>query len=216
MYLVGLTGGIGSGKSTVATGFAARGAVVVDADRLARAVVEPGEPALAELVEHFGEEILAPDGTLDRPALAAIAFADDDARAALNEITHPRIGQRIADRLAELAADDDAGDAVAPAIVVLDIPLLVESKLYEQHDALVVVTATPEVRLERLVTQRGMDAADVRARMAVQIGDEERSAHATHIIDNSGDRALLERRLDEVWAQLVAAAEDARHERSAS
>ncbi|MBW3662247.1 MAG: dephospho-CoA kinase, long form [Actinobacteria bacterium] len=213
MYLVGLTGGIGSGKSTVAAGFSARGAVVVDADRIAREIVEPGELALTELVERFGDDILRPDGTLDRPALAAIAFADDDARAALNAITHPRISQRLADRMAELAAADDTGD---PTIVVLDIPLLVESRLYEQHDALVVVTAPPEIRLERLVSQRGMDESDVRARMATQLTDEDRRINATHIIDNSGDRAALERRIDEVWSQLTAAAEAAHQERASS
>lgn len=203
MYLVGLTGGIGSGKSTVAARFAARGAVVVDADRIARQIVEPGQPALAELVERFGEGILQADGDLDRAALAAIAFADDDSRAALNAITHPRIGQGVADQVAAAAAAEDPSD---PTILVLDIPLLVESKLYEHHHALVVVVAPEELRVQRLVEHRAMDADDVRARMAAQITDEERTRDATFVIDNSGDLADLERRTDAVWERLVAAA----------
>lgn len=213
MYLVGLTGGIGSGKSTVAARFSARGAVVVDADRLAREIVEPGRPALDELVERFGVAILQDDGTLNRPALAAIAFSDDDARTDLNAITHPRIGQAIADRVAAAAAAEDPTD---PTILVLDIPLLVESKLYEHHDALVVVVAPADLRVARLVEHRGMDADDIRARMAAQISDDERAANATYVIDNSGDLTALEAAADEVWEQLAAAARSAATEEAAT
>jgi dephospho-CoA kinase len=204
VLVVGLTGGIGSGKSTVADGFAARGAVVIDADRVAREVVEPGEPALAEIAERFGPEVIDADGRLDRAALAAIVFADATERGALEAITHPRIGERIAARL-RAVADEERRDG-RQRVVVLDHPLLVEQGLHEGLAAVVVVTAPAETRIERLVAHRGMDAADARARIAAQTDDEARRAIATHVIDNSGDRDALAARIDQVWADLTAPA----------
>jgi dephospho-CoA kinase len=193
--LVGLTGGIGSGKSTVAAMLRARGSTVVDADEVARAVVEPGEPALAALVERFGSGILDADGRLDRPALAAIAFADDEGRKALGEITWPAIGEEFERRVTE--APDDS-------VVICDVPLLVESKAAaaRPYVAVVVVEAPLEVRLDRLEV-RGVPRDDAQQRMAAQASDEERRAVATHVIDNSGDLASLERQVDEVWADLL-------------
>jgi dephospho-CoA kinase len=193
--LVGLTGGIGSGKSTVAAMLRERGATVVDADEVARAVVEPGKPALAALVERFGSGILDSDGRLDRPALAAIAFADDDGRKALGEITWPAIGEEFERRVTE--APDDS-------VVICDVPLLVESKAAaaRPYVAVVVVEAPLEVRLDRLEV-RGVPRDDAQRRMAAQASDEERRGVASHVIDNEGDLASLERQVDEVWADLL-------------
>jgi dephospho-CoA kinase len=195
MLLVGLTGGIGSGKSTVAELLAARGAWVVDADAVARAVVEPGMPALAQLVERFGTGILDADGRLDRPELAKIAFADEQSRQDLEAITHPAINQEFMQRVVE---------APKGSIVVCDVPLLVESKTAGSrgYQVVIVVEAPREIRLARL-EDRGVPRADAEARMAAQATDEERRAVATHVIDNSGDRAALERQVDEVWADLL-------------
>jgi dephospho-CoA kinase len=194
VLVVGLTGGIGAGKSTVASLLAARGAVVVDADEVARAVVEPGQPALAKLVERFGPGILDADGRLDRPALAKVAFADDGSRRDLEAITHPAINDEFGRRVAESPGD---------AIVVLDVPLLAESAQARArgHEAVIVVEAPREIRLARLEA-RGVDRADAEARMAAQADDDERRRIATHVVDNSGDRASLQRRVDEVWADL--------------
>ena len=193
--LVGLTGGIGSGKSTVAGLLQAKGATVVDADQVARAVVEPGEPALTKLVERFGDGILEADGRLDRPALAAIAFADEDGRKALGEITWPAIGEEFERQIRE--APDDA-------IVVCDVPLLVESKAAaaRPYIAVVVVEAPLELRLDRLEA-RGVPRDDARRRMAAQATDEERRAVATHLIDNGGDLDSLSRQVDDVWVDLL-------------
>lgn len=192
--LVALTGGIGSGKSTVAQMLAAHGAVLVDADAIARLVVEPGLPAFAALVERFGPGIVAADGTLDRPALAAVAFADDDSRKALGEITWPAIGEETERQIA--SAGDDA-------IVVCDIPLLVESKAAgaRPYAAVIVVEAPREVRLDRLVL-RGLTRDDAEARMAAQATDEQRREVATHLVDNGGDLVALRKQVDEVWADL--------------
>ena len=192
--LVGLTGGIGSGKSTVADLLRSKGAVIVDADEVARAVVEPGQPALAALVERFGPGILAADGTLDRPGLAAIAFVDDDGRKALGDITWPAIGEEFERRIRE---------APNGAVVVCDIPLLVESHAAaaRPYQAIIVVEAPIDVRLDRLEV-RGVGREDAVARMAAQASDEERRAVATHLVDNAGDRDALARRVDEVWADL--------------
>lgn len=203
MYLVGLTGGIGSGKSTVSDRLEAHGCEVIDADRVAREVVQPGEPALDDLVERFGPEILQPDGHLDRQALAAIAFADEDARADLDRITHPRVAARIAARIAELGA---AADATEERLVVVDHPLLVETGQARRFDDVVVVTAPEDVRVERLVAARDLTADDARARMRAQADDDARRAAATHVIENVGSLADLEARVDEVHAELVAAA----------
>jgi dephospho-CoA kinase len=193
--LVGITGGIGSGKSTVAALLREKGATVVDADEVARAVVEPGEPSLAKLVERFGGEILDAEGRLDRPALAAIAFADEDGRKALGEITWPAIGEEFERQIRD--APDDA-------VVICDVPLLVESKAAaaRPYVAVVVVEAPLDVRLARLEL-RGVPRDDAQRRMAAQASDEERRAVATHLVDNGGDLESLSRQVDEVWADLI-------------
>jgi dephospho-CoA kinase len=194
VLLVGLTGGIGAGKSTVADLLAERGAVIVDADEVARAVVGPGQPALEKLVERFGSGILDADGRLDRPALAKLAFVDDESRRDLEGITHPAINEEFGRRVAEAPRD---------AIVVLDVPLLTESPQARArgYQTVIVVEAPRDVRLARLEA-RGVNRADAEARMAAQAGDEERRKIATHVVDNAGDRASLERRIDELWADL--------------
>ena len=180
--MVGLTGGIGAGKSTVTAVLAEAGAVIVDADRIAREVVEPGTPGLAMLVAEFGEQILGDDGALDRAALAALAFVDADRTAALNAITHPLIGERTAELF---------GTAPSDAIVVHDMPLLVEGGMTPGYNLVVVVDTPAEVRLQRLVEQRGMPEGDARARMARQATDEQRRAVADVLIDNSGERGAV-------------------------
>jgi dephospho-CoA kinase len=194
VLLVGLTGGIGAGKSTVADLLAERGAVIVDADEVARAVVEPGQPALAKLVDRFGPGILDADGRLDRSALAKLAFVDDESRRDLEAITHPAINDEFGRRVAEAPSD---------AIVVLDVPLLVESPQARErgYQTVIVVEAPREVRLARLEA-RGVDPADAEARMAAQAGDDERRKIATYVVDNSSDRASLQRQIDEVWTDL--------------
>lgn len=195
MLLVGLTGGIGSGKTTVAAGLDARGAGVVDADAIAREIVEPDGPAYGPVVERFGPGVVHPDGTLDRAALAAVVFADAAARADLNQLTHPVIGQVMAERVVAAAARHP--------IVVLDIPLLNIATRERFHLAAVVVVDTPEeVAVARLVDQRGFSEADARARVAAQISREERRRLADLVIDNSGDRACLEEQIDEAWSWL--------------
>jgi dephospho-CoA kinase len=194
--MVGLTGGIGSGKSTVAAMLVARGAVVVDADKIARDVVEPGMPALAALVEEFGPEILRPDGSLDRAALAERAFADEESKKRLEAITHPAIGEEFLRQVATAPPD---------GIVVHDVPLLVESKRGIEYGGVIVVVAPREVRLQRL-EDRGVPRDDAERRMALQATDEERAAVATWLIDNSGDLADLERQIDAIWPELEARA----------
>jgi dephospho-CoA kinase len=193
--LVALTGGIGSGKSTVAALLAARGAVVVDLDAIARAVVEPGTPALDAIAARFGPGILTTDGRLDRSALAAVAFADEESREALNSITWPAIGEEAERRIRAASADD---------IVVCDTPLFVESNGLESRSyrAVVVVEAPRAVRIDRL-ERRGLTRADAESRMAAQATDGQRRAVATHLVDNRGDLAALEARVDAVWADLV-------------
>jgi dephospho-CoA kinase len=194
LLLVGLTGGIGAGKSTVAELLAARGAVIIDADQVARAVVEPGQPALKKLVERFGEGILDADGRLERSELAKLVFGDDEARLDLEAITHPAINDEFSRRVV---------DAPTDAVVVLDVPLLAESEQARKrpYQTVIVVEAPRDVRLERLEA-RGVDRADAEARMAAQAGDEERRKIATHVVDNARDRADLERQIDEIWADL--------------
>jgi dephospho-CoA kinase len=194
LLLVGLTGGIGAGKSTVAELLAARGAVIIDADQVARAVVEPGQPALDKLVERFGKGIIDADGQLDRGALAKLVFGDDEARRDLEAITHPAVNDEFSRRVVEAPTD---------AVVVLDVPLLAESEQARKrpYQTVIVVEAPRDVRLERLEA-RGVDRADAEARMAAQAGDEERREIATHVVDNARDRADLERQIDGVWADL--------------
>ena len=195
MIRVGLTGGIGSGKSTVSRLLERRGAVVIDGDRIAREIVEPGEPALAEVVDRFGRDILQADGTLDRAGLAAIVFPDPEALAALNSIMLPRIARRIAE-LTEQAERDGA------EVVVQDSPLLVETEAHDDFDAVLVVQAPLDARLDRLVA-RGLDRADAQARMDRQATDEQRAAVADIVLDNSGDEAALEAQVDAAWEKLV-------------
>lgn len=197
MLRVGLTGGIGSGKSAVSVRLAALGAVVVDGDRAARAVVEPGTPGLARIAETFGPGVLTPDGALDRPKLAALVFADDGAREKLNAITHPLIREYLQ------AAEEAAVAAGGPdTIVVHDIPLLAEGQRAAEFAVVIVVDVPPEVQLERLTTQRGMTEEQARARMAAQATREQRLAIADLVIDNSGTLADLDRRVTEVWSDL--------------
>jgi dephospho-CoA kinase len=198
MLVIGLTGGMGAGKSTVARLFAERGAHVVDADAIAREVVEPGEPALAAIAEEFGDEVLTADGALDRAAMAGIVFDDPERLRALEAITHPAIRRRIE---ARLAAHADVGD---DRIVVLDHPLLVETGLAEDLAVVVVVTAPEDVRVARLAAGRGIDPADARARMRNQADDEQRRAAATHVIVNDCGLDALERDVAAVWLSVTA------------
>lgn len=192
---VGLTGGIGSGKSEVARLLAARGAVVVDSDVLAREVVAPGTDGLTEVVAAFGPEVLTPAGELNRPALGRLVFADPSARATLEGIVHPRVRRRAAEIAAAAAAD---------AVVVHDVPLLVETGQQDRFDEVVVVDVPEEVQVDRLVRVRGMDEGDARARIAAQASRTDRLAAATVVIDNSGSLDALRARVDEVWDDLVA------------
>lgn len=192
MLRLGLTGGIGAGKSTVARMLAQRGAVVIDADAISRELVEPGEPALGRLVEEFGPGILREDGSLNRGALARIAFDDAAAAARLNQVMHPAIRAESERRI----ADAVRGGA---SVVVYDMPLLVETGQQDVVDRVVVVDVPEEVQIERAVGSRGLDEADVRRRMALQASREERIACADRVIDNSGDVAATERQVEALW-----------------
>ena len=203
MLAVGLTGGIGSGKSAVADLLVERGAVLIDADQVARDVVAPGGPAYQPLIDRFGREILAADGTIDRKALAAVAFADEESRLALNAITHPAIGIAMIEARDALDDGDD--------IVVLAIPLLtaVHRDTVKLHKVVVVDTPT-DIALERLLSQRGFDRADAEARIKAQLSREERRKEADYVLDNSGDRDALAARVAELWDWLQAAAAEQR------
>jgi dephospho-CoA kinase len=194
---VGLTGGIGSGKSEVSRRLAAHGAVLIDADVAAREVVAPGTPGLARIAEAFGVGVLGPDGALDRDRLGALVFRDADARAKLNAIVHPLVGEWMA--AAERAAVDAAG---ADLIIVHDVPLLAENGRAGDFDVVIVVDVAPDVQVERLVSERGMAPDQARARMAAQASREQRLAVADLVIDNSGSLDDLDRRVTEVWADL--------------
>jgi dephospho-CoA kinase len=191
---IGLTGGIGSGKSTVSRLLVQRGAVLVDADVLAREVVAPGTPGLAAVVEAFGEGVVGADGSLDRPALAAVVFADPEARRRLDGIVHPLVRRRAADLVAAAPGD---------AVVVQDVPLLVETGQAAAFDLVLVVEAAPEIRVARLV-ERGLAEDDARARIAAQATDEQRRAVADVVIDNSGTLEQLTEQVDRFWAERVA------------
>jgi dephospho-CoA kinase len=190
---VGLTGGIGAGKSEVSARLAAQGAVVIDADAIAREVVEPGTDGLAEVVGAFGPEVLLPDGSLDRPRLGDIVFADPELRGKLNAIVHPR----VAARMAELERGAGPG-----AIVVFDVPLIAESGRSDVYDLVVVVDAPPRVQVERLVRRRGMTREQARARMQAQVSRKQRLAIADIVIDNSGSPAELDRQVGDLWSEL--------------
>ncbi|MFC9848082.1 dephospho-CoA kinase [Streptomyces sp. NPDC060223] len=194
MLKVGLTGGIGAGKSEVSRLLVEQGAVLIDADRIAREVVEPGTPGLAAVVEAFGEDVLAPDGSLDRPKLGSIVFADPEKLAVLNSIVHPLVGARSRDL--ETAASEDA-------VVVHDVPLLAENGLAALYDLVIVVDASPSTQLDRLIRLRGMPEADARARMAAQATRDKRLEIADVVIDNDVPLQDLERRVREVWADLA-------------
>jgi dephospho-CoA kinase len=193
MLRVGLTGGIGAGKSEVSRLLAARGAVVIDADAVAREVVEPGTPGLAEVVAAFGPGVLRPGGDLDRPRLGEIVFADPELRARLNAIVHPK----VAARMSEL--EQAAGTA---GIVVHDVPLIAENGLAGGYDVVVVVDAPPSVQLDRLMTRRGMTREQAEARMAAQASRPQRLAIAGLVIDNSGSLSELGRQVGELWTEL--------------
>jgi dephospho-CoA kinase len=193
---VGLTGGIASGKSTVAGILAELGAVVVDADLLAREVVAPGTEGLGEVVAAFGPEIVTASGDLDRPALAALVFGDDAARMALERIVHPRVRSRAA----ELEASAPPG-----AVVVHDIPLLVETGQAGEFDAVLVVDVPVETQIDRLTRLKGMSRAEAEERVAAQASREQRRAAATYLIDNTGTPEDLRHQVTEVFARLTAA-----------
>jgi dephospho-CoA kinase len=190
---VGLTGGIGTGKSEVSRWLAGYGAVVIDADAIAREVVEPGTEGLAEVVEAFGPGVLGPDGRLDRPKLGEVVFADPERRSRLNAIIHPLVGARMAE------LEREAGSA---SIVVHDVPLIAEGGRAGAYDLVVVVDAPPRIQVERLVRNRGMTRDQAKARMAAQASREQRLAIADIVIDNSSSLAELDRQVGDLWAEL--------------
>src|SRR5258708_11629163 len=194
MLRIGLTGGIGAGKSTVSATFSECGGIIVDGDVIAREVVEPGTDGLVQLVEAFGEDILLPDGALNRPALAAKAFVDDEQRAKLNGMVHPLVGHRRLE-IIESVPDD--------TVVVEDIPLLVETGMAPMFPLVVVVHADEETRVTRVVQQRGMDEADARARIKAQSSEEQRRAIADVLLDNSGSQEQLVEKARDVWYNRV-------------
>ena len=200
MLLVGLTGGIGSGKSTVARLLERRGAVVIDADQLARDAVAKGTPGFEAVVRAFGEEIVAPDGDLDRRALAAIIFSDPERKSALESIVHPEVARRFGEQVDELRGTD--------RVVVYVSPLLVELGLAPAFDVVIVVTASPHLRVSRVASGRDLSPDDVRGRMASQATDEQRMEVADILVDNDGSLAELEPQVDRIWSDLVARAGD--------
>ena len=196
VLLVGLTGGIGSGKSTVAAMLAARGAVVIDADQIARDLAAPGGACYQPMVDRFGLDVVLPDGTIDRAKVAAVVFKDPQALADLNAITHPRIREELGRRVLEQATTD--------RIVIMDVPLLAETTRKDWGLAAVVVVDAPiEVAVERLVAQRGMTEDDGRARVASQASREERLALADFVVNNGGTRDELEAEVDRAWVWLT-------------
>ncbi len=206
MLRIGLTGGIGAGKSTVSAAFNECGGIIVDGDVIAREVVEPGTDGLRALVDAFGEDILLPDGALNRPALAAKAFVDDEQRAKLNSIVHPLVGARRME-IIESVSDE--------AVVVEDIPLLVETGMAPMFPLVVVVTTDVETRVGRLI-KRGMDEKDARARIAAQAPEEQRRAIADVLLDNSGSQDELTDRARELWrARVLPLADNLRNNRVA-
>jgi dephospho-CoA kinase len=191
MRVLGLTGGIGSGKSVVAQMFARLGAAVIDADQLAREVVEPGQPALAEIATTFGPDVLLPDGHLDRPKLAAIIFADPAARAKLDAITHPRIQVRMDEEIKARRA--------GPGILIVDIPLLYENDRTHSVERVIVVWVDPQTQLRRIRQRDGLSADAARQRIAAQMPLEAKRARADHVIDNSGNREDTRRQVEAIY-----------------
>ena len=194
---VGLTGGIGSGKSAVSALLVQHGAALIDADRIAREVVAKGTPGLAAVVEAFGADLLRPDGELNREALGRIVFSDAQALARLNAIVHPRVGEQT-------AREQAAAEAAGARILVFDVPLLVENGLQSLYDVVVVVAAQPETQLDRLTRLRGMTEADARARIAAQAPLADKVAAATYVIENDGPISALAPQVDRLWADLLA------------
>lgn len=197
MITVGLTGGIGSGKSAVSGLLAARGAVIVDADLIAREVVEPGTVGLARIRSEFGNEVLRPDGSLDRALLGRRVFSDPAALSRLNAVVHPLVGERTAELLA-------TARSAGAQVVVHDVALLVENGLAPVYDAVVVVAARPQTQLERLTRLRGMTPEEARQRIAAQAPLADKLAVATHVIENDGPYEELAPQVDRLWARLVA------------
>jgi dephospho-CoA kinase len=198
VLLVGLTGGIGSGKSTVARLLERRGAVVIDADQLAREAVAKGSPGFERVVDTFGVPIVTPDGDLDRQALAPIIFSDPERKAALEGIVHPEVARRFGEQVDELRSTD--------RVVVYVSPLLVELGLAPAFDVVIVVTASPHLRVSRVASGRDLSPEDVRARMAAQATDEQRMEVADILVDNDGSLSELEPQVDRIWDDLVARA----------
>jgi dephospho-CoA kinase len=198
LLVLGLTGGIGSGKTTAARMLSAKGATVVDTDVVARQVVEPDRPAYHAVVARFGPGVVSPDGSLDRAALADAAFADPQARADLNAIVHPAVAHEVAARVS-------AAEAGGAQVVVLEVPLLVEAGWDDMVNLVVVVDCPEDLAIARLVAGRGMAEADARRRIATQAGREERRAHADVVLDNAGSRDELARQVDDLWARLLVA-----------
>ena len=193
---VGLTGGVASGKSTVATMLEELGAVIIDADALAREVVAKGTPGLEAVVQEFGEELLGAEGELDRPAMGRLVFGDEQARKRLEAIVHPLVFERIVE-LEQVASSD--------AVVVHDIPLLAEAGRSGEFDHVIVVDAPPDVQLERMQAERGWTEEDARSRIRAQATPKDRRAIATHVIENTGTREDLRNRVAEVYAEVVSA-----------
>lgn len=199
MYLIGLTGGIASGKSTVARRLVEHGAVHIDADELARRVVEPGKPALAAIVEAFGPGVLRHDGTLDRQKLGELVFGDDEARARLNAIVHPAV-RELSGRLIQKAEQEDAD-----AVIVYDVPLLVEASVDHPFDLVVVTNAPRRTQVRRLVEDRGFDPIQAEARVDAQVDNTQRLAIADVVIDTDGSIAHTMSQTDALWHQIVEA-----------
>jgi dephospho-CoA kinase len=202
MLRLGLTGGIGTGKSEVSRMLASYGAVLIDSDRIAREVVAAGTPGLAAVVAEFGTDVLTPDGTLDRPGLGAIVFRDQDRLHALNRIVHPLVRARSVELEAAAAGD---------SVVVHDVPLLVENGLAPLYDLVVVVDASPETQLDRLVRLRGMTESEARRRMAAQADRQDRLAAADLVIDNEGPLERLEPQVRDLWQEVSRRAGTAGH-----
>ncbi len=211
MLLVGLTGGIGSGKSSVSQRLVSKGAALIDADALVRELQEPGQPVLLAMVEHFGPQILNPDGALDRAAVAAVVFSDADQRAELERIVHPVLGAEIRRRIdtyaisaASSAASSDADSAAGPGrVVVLDHPLLIEKGSSQGHSVTVVVDCPTEIAVQRLVEFRNFTEADARARIAAQTSRKDRLAKADWVVDNSASADALDGEVERCWEFLL-------------
>jgi dephospho-CoA kinase len=193
MLRVGLTGGIGAGKSEVSKRLGAQGAIIIDADLIAREVVAPGTSGLAEITALFGPAVLGADGALDRTALGEIVFADQEKLARLNAIVHPRVGERMRE------LEDSAGPA---SIVVHDVPLIAENDLASSYDLVIVVDVPPRLQLDRLVRFRGMTREQAQSRMAAQAARDQRLSIADIVVDNSGSLAELDRQVGDLWAEL--------------